>query len=164
MIFGHSDTISSIWKSLKITSKSVKMAKNCNDGALARAYEIRKIQKVSEMKDMMPLSILCTHMSRTEVTCWFYSPKLLKKCQKCDFSCTPFWRGFLGVEISNRQNTVRVSKNRENLVFEYIVLEYVESSGEQPPTLRKMFRGHLGVENRFFNTSILTLSVILNEN
>ena len=147
MIFGHSDTISSIWKSLKITSESVKMAKNCNDGALARAYEIRKIQKVSEMKDMMSLSILCTHMSRTEVTCWFYSPKLLKKCQNCDFSCTPFWRGFLGVEISNRPNKVRVSKNRENHVFEYIVLEYVESSGEQPPTLRKMFRGHLGVEN-----------------
>ena len=54
---------------------------------------------------------------------------------------------FWGVEISNRPNKVRVSKNRENHVFEYIVLEYVESSGEQPPTLRKMFRGHLGVEN-----------------
>ena len=53
----------------------------------------------------------------------------------------------MGVEISNRPNKVRVSKNRENHVFEYIVLEYVESSGEQPPTLRKMFRGHLGVEN-----------------
>ena len=57
-----------------------------------------------------------------------------------------FWRSILGVEISNRPNKVRVSKNRENHVFEYIVLEYVESSGEQPPTLRKMFRGHLGVE------------------
>ena len=95
----------------------------------------------------MPPSILSTHMPPSEVTCWFYSPKLLKKCQNCDFSCTPFWRGFLGVEISNRPNKVRVSKNRENHVFEYIVLEYVESSGEQPPTLRKMFRGHLGVEN-----------------
>ena len=53
----------------------------------------------------------------------------------------------MGVEISNRQNKVRVSKNRENHVFEYIVLDLVGSSGEQPPTLRKMFRGHLGVEN-----------------
>ena len=55
--------------------------------------------------------------------------------------------GLLGVEISNRPNKVRVSPKTENHVFEYIVLEYVESSGEQPPTLRKMFRGHLGVEN-----------------
>merc|ERR1711994_712561 len=43
------------------------------------------------MRDMMPLSILCTHMSRTEVTCSFYNPKLLKKCQNYDFLCTPFW-------------------------------------------------------------------------
>ena len=118
-IFGHSDTISSIWKSLKITSESVKMAKNCNDGALARAYEIRKIQKVSEMKDMMPLSILWTHMSRTEVTCWFYSPKLLKKCQNCDFLCVPFGRCFWGVEISNRPNKVRVYKNHENFKIRF---------------------------------------------
>ena len=41
------------------------MGKNCNDGAVARAYEIRKIQKVSEMKDMMPLSILSTHTSKS---------------------------------------------------------------------------------------------------
>ena len=61
-----------------------------------------------------------------------------------------FWRSILGVKISNRPNKVRVSKNRENHVFEYIVLEYVESSGEQPPTLRKMFRGHLGVEKSIF--------------
>ena len=50
-------------ESLKITYESVKMVKNCNDGALARAYEIRKIQKVSEMKDMMSLNILSTHTS-----------------------------------------------------------------------------------------------------
>ena len=150
VIFGHSDTISSIWKSLKITSESVKMAKNCNDGALARAYEIRKIQKVSEMKDMMLLSILCTHISRTEVTCWFYSSKLLKKCQNCDFSCTPFWRGFLEVEISNRPNKVRVSKNRENLVFEITRFIGVWSAKELFLILRKMFRCCLAVEKSIF--------------
>ena len=64
----------------------------------------------------------------------------------CRGGCN-FLSSILGVKISNRPNKVRVSKNRENHVFEYIVLEYVESSGEQPPTLRKMFRGHLGVEN-----------------
>ena len=53
----------------------------------------------------------------------------------------------MGVEISNRQNKVRVSQNRENHVFEYIVLDLVESSGESPPILRKMFRGHLEAEN-----------------
>ena len=49
--------------------------------------------------------------------------------------------------ISNRRNGVRVSQNHENHVFEYICLDLVESSGESPPILRKMFRGHLGVEN-----------------
>ena len=150
MIFGHSDTISSIWKSLKITSESVKMAKNCNDGALARAYEIWKIQKVSEMKDMMSLSILCTHMSRTEVTCWFYSPKLLKKCQNRDFGKCPFWRCFWGVEISNRPNKVRVSQNSENHVFEITRFIGVWSAKESFLILRKMFRGHLGVEKSIF--------------
>ena len=52
--------------------------------------------------------------------------------------------------ISNRRNGVRVSQNHENHVFEYICLEYAESSGEQPPILRKMFRGHLGVEKSIF--------------
>ena len=69
VIFGHSDRILRFSRRHFLAPKIVKKAKNCNDGALARAYEIRKIQKVSEMKDMMPLSILSTHMSRTKVTC-----------------------------------------------------------------------------------------------
>ena len=69
VIFGHSGRLLRFSRRHFLAPKIVKKAKKCNDGALARAYEIRKIQKVSEMKDMMPLSILCTHMSRTEVTC-----------------------------------------------------------------------------------------------
>ena len=69
VIFGHSDRVLRFSRRHFLAPKIVKKAKNCNDGALVRAYEIRKIQKVSEMKDMMPLGILCTHMSRTEVTC-----------------------------------------------------------------------------------------------
>ena len=69
VIFGHSDRVLRFSRRHFLAPKIVKKAKNCNDGALARAYEIRKIQKVSEMKDMMPLSILCTYMSRTEVAC-----------------------------------------------------------------------------------------------
>merc|ERR1711994_1034319 len=52
--------------------------------------------------------------------------------------------------FSNRRNGVRVSKNRENLKIEFICLDLAESSGEQPPTLRKMFRGRLGVEKSIF--------------
>ena len=94
----------------------------------------------------MPPSILSTHMPPSEVTCWFYSPKLLKKCQNCDFGNDPFWRCFLGVKISNRRNGVRWSQNRENLDFEIIPLEPSESPGEQPPTIRKMFRGREKIE------------------
>ena len=119
VIFGHSDRVLRFSRRHFLAPKIVKKAKNCNDGALTRAYEIRKIQKVSEMKDMMPLSILSTHMSRTKVTCWFYSPKLLKKCQNRDFGKCPFWRCFLGVEISNRPNKVRVSKNHENFKIRF---------------------------------------------
>ena len=61
-----------------------------------------------------------------------------------------FWRSIWGVKISNRRNGVRVSQNHENHVFEYICLDLVESSGESPPILRKMFRGHLGVEKSIF--------------
>merc|ERR1712165_350108 len=87
----------------------------------------------------MPLSILCTHMSRTEVTCSFYSPELLKKCQNRDFGTCPFWRGFLGVEISNRPNKVRVSKNHENHKIEFIHLEWSQSRPEFDANLKKMF-------------------------
>ena len=83
----------------------------------------------------------------------FTAPNFLKNVKIAIFCALRFglfWRYFLGVEISNWPNKRRVSKNRENHVFEYIVLEYVESSGEQPPTLRKMFRGHLGVEKSIF--------------
>ena len=93
------------------------------------------------------LHILSTHTSKSAEN----------RPRKIDFTTIAvgggfwwFWRSILGVEISNRPNKVRVSKNRENHVFEYIVLEYVESSGEQPPTLRKMLRGHLGVKNSIF--------------
>ena len=48
------------------------MAKNCNDGALARAYEIRKIQKVSES-----VSVL-SKMQEYEI-CFSGFPK--KACQ-----------------------------------------------------------------------------------
>ena len=56
----------------------------------------------------------------------------------------------MGVKISNQPNKVRVSQNHENLVFEIIPQKPVECSGEQPPTLRKMFRGRLGVEKSIF--------------
>ena len=63
---------------------------------------------------------------------------------RCDFGC------LLAVEISNRPNKTIVSKIHENLDFEIIHQKPVESSGEQPPTLRKMFRGRLGVEKSIF--------------
>ena len=61
-----------------------------------------------------------------------------------------FWRSILGVEISNRPNKVRVSKNRENLVFEITRFIGVWSAKESFLILRKMFRGHLGVEKSIF--------------
>ena len=102
------------------------------------------------MKDMMHPSILSTHTPPSEVTCWFYSPKLLKKCQNYDFRNDPFWRCFLGVKISKTQNKVGMSQNRQNLDFEIIPLGPSESSGEQPPTIKKMFRGREGVEKSIF--------------
>ena len=59
---------------------------------------------------------------------------------------TRFGGVFWGVEISNRRNGVRWSQNRENLDFEIIPLEPSESPGEQPPTIRKMFRGREKIE------------------
>ena len=104
------------------------------------------------------LRILSTHTSKSAEN----------RPRKIDFTIFSKWRGgddsegsIWGVKISNRRNGVRVSQNHENHVFEYICLDLVESSGESPPILRKMFRGHLGVENRFFRTPILALSVIL---
>ncbi len=152
MIFGHSDTISLIWKSLKITSESVKMAKNCNDGALARAYEIRKIQKVSEMKDMMPLSILCTHMSRIEVTCWFYSPKLLKKCQNCDFLGTPFWHVlevlFGGRNFKSAKQGQSVQKSRKSGFRVYslrIRRKFRRTTSDPQKNVQTLFRGRKSI-------------------
>ena len=56
----------------------------------------------------------------------------------------------MGVKISKTRFKARVSKNHENLDFEIIPLKGTESSGEQPPTLRKMFCGRLGVEKSIF--------------
>merc|ERR1712228_1056073 len=61
VIFGHSDRVLRFSRRHFLAPKIVKKAKNCITGAVTRAYEIRKIQKVSEMKDMMPLNILSTH-------------------------------------------------------------------------------------------------------
>ena len=55
-----------------------------------------------------------------------------------------------GVKISNRRNGVRVSQNHENHVFEITRFIGVESAKESFPILRKMFRGHLGVEKSIF--------------
>ena len=63
---------------------------------------------------------------------------------RCDFG------GLLGVEISNRPNKVRVSQNTENHVFEITRFLGVESAKESFLILRKMFRGHLGVEKSIF--------------
>ena len=95
---------------------------------------------------MMHPSILSTHTPPSEVTCWFYSPKLLKKCQNYDFRNDPFWRCFLGVKISKTQNKVGMSQNRQTLDFEIIPLGPSKSSGEQPPTIKKMFRGRERVQ------------------
>ena len=81
-------------------------------------------------------------------------PQTSEKVSRLRCLWAHFWRNFWGVGISNHPNNVRVSKNHENHVFECIILEYVESSWEQPPILRKMFRGHLGVENQFFRIQI----------
>ena len=81
IISGHSDTISSIWESLKIASRHVKMGKNCNVGGGARAYKIQEIDIISEVKVMIPLSILSTHMSRINTTCWFWSPNLWRNVE-----------------------------------------------------------------------------------
>ena len=61
-----------------------------------------------------------------------------------------FERSILGVKISKTRFKARVSKNHENLDFDIIPLKCTESSGEQPPTLRKMFCGRLGVEKSIF--------------
>ena len=66
------------------------------------------------------------------------------------FHPCPVGRYFLGVKISNRPNKVRVSKNRENLVFEITRFIGVESAKESFPILRKMFRGRLVVEKSIF--------------
>ena len=60
----------------------------------------------------------------------------------------------LGVKISNRPNKVRVSKNRENLVFEITRFIGVWSAKESFLILRKMFRGRLGVEKSIFQNPV----------
>ena len=51
------------------------------------------------------------------------------------------------------------------IVFEYVVLDLVKSSGEQPPTLKKMFIGHLWIEHSILlNPYFLALNIILNGN
>merc|ERR1712079_59549 len=85
-----------------------------------------------------------------------------------DFSDFAFLRSdfgsLLGVETSNRPNKVRVFQNCENHVFEITRFIWIWSVKESFLILRKMFRCHLGVKNRFFRTPILALSVILNGN
>ena len=76
----------------------------------------------------------------------FTDPIFWKKCENHDFEKCYFWVSFSGVEISNQPSKIRVSKNRENHVFECIILEYVESSDEQSPASRKMFRCYLRIE------------------
>ena len=93
------------------------------------------------------LHILSTHTSKS-------AENRPRKIDFTIFSRTPpknvFGRHFLGVEISNRPNKVRVSKNHENLVFEITRFIGVWSAKESFLILRKMFRGRFVVEKSIF--------------
>ena len=54
------------------------------------------------------------------------------------------------VDISKTQNKVDMSQNQQNLDFEIIPLGLSESSGEQPPTIKKIFRGREGAQKPIF--------------
>ena len=61
-----------------------------------------------------------------------------------------FGGSILGVEISNRPNKVRVSKNHENLVFEITRFIGVWSAKESFLIVRKMFRGRFVIGKSIF--------------
>jgi hypothetical protein len=46
-----------------------------------------------------------------------------------------------------------MSQNKKKLDFEIIPLETLESPGEQPPTIRKMFRGQENIKKLVFVNS-----------
>ena len=57
-------------------------------------------------------------------------------------------------ETSNRSKHVGMSKDWENIIFEWVQLEVSWGAGELPPTIRKMFRYLEMIENRFLLTFI----------
>ena len=85
--------------------------------AVERTRKVKKFQKVSEMKGMTPLSILSTHMPKSEHNYRIYSPKHRKNRDFGGPRKGPRNEGFLVVKNPNHRNTLKIfffsTKNRK---------------------------------------------------
>ena len=117
VILGHSDTISSIWNHRFLDISHIENGQK-TVFALYKKHKNGFWRSVSWKWSEMPPCTFWVPIRQNR-------PKIGRENRFYDFSDFAFFAfltsdfgGLLGVEISNRPNKVRLSKNCENLVFE----------------------------------------------